>query len=438
MQKAVKGLGFLIKAEVLLIAGGLFALLWANGLLTNINSDLTLENYQNVKHYVLWENPWIGHEPHAHEEAEEHAKAHESSDHEVNTGGLRQLTFAFLVLDILFPFFFAFAAIEIFEELMPGGALSDPKKAVVPIAATIGGIVFPIGFYLGAAYFFGKYNELFPGWLVCTATDIAFASIAAVGCFGSKHPAKAFIMVIAVVDDGIGLINIAVFLNQGELHWNWMLLVLWACLATHVMKKSGVMTWYWYLIPMFASWYGFYATGFHPSLGFVPVVFCMPPPPAKVGAGLFDDAVETHHRTDPLGVFEHKLEVFVAFILGAFGFVNAGIVWTGLQPESIVTLIGIIAGKVIGITFFGCIAAYFVGLPKGLRMWHIPMIGLVCAIAFTVGMFVTVLSPFATPALRDGVMMGCVMSVLLVPVCIVVGRVLRIRRINTEAELQAS
>jgi len=424
-------LGFLVKAEFLLIIGSLLALLWANELIPGLN----FHSYEEVKSYVLWENPWLGH----------HHDVHDT--HGVHSPDLKLLTVEFLVLEMLFPFFFAFAAIEIFEEIRPGGNLDSLKKAAVPILATIGGMLMPIVCYLVAAQWFGVYNDLSAGWLVCTATDIAFAAIAAVAVFGPKHPAKAFVMVIAVVDDGLGLVNIAVFLRNTALESQYLLLIAAACLISLTMTyrnicitklwrgipvgisaKTNDVAWYWYLPLMLCSWYGFYAAGLHPSLGLVPVIFCMPAPPAKVGAGVFSD--DHHKRTDALGVFEHQLEYPVAITLGLFGFLAAGIPWTGLETASIVTLIGIIAGKVLGITLFGCIAARFCGLPDGLSMWHIPMIGLVCAIAFTVGMFVTILSPFESAMMQKGVMMGCVLSVALVALCPIIGRICRIKRLT--------
>lgn len=406
-------LGFLIKAEFLLIIGSLLALAWANGLIPGLD----VHSYEEIKHYTLWENPWLGH----------HHEVHDT--HGAHPPDTKHLTVEFLVLEMLFPFFFAFAAIEILEERMKGGALDSFKKAAVPIFATIGGMLMPIACYLVAAWWLGAYDDLKAGWLVCTATDIAFAAIAAVAVFGAKHPAKAFVMVIAVVDDGLGLINIAVFLRSTALESQYLLLIAAACLISLTMTyRLKVKRWYWYLPLMICSWYGFYAAGLHPSLGLVPVIFCMPPPPEKVGAGIFSD--DHHKRTDALGVFEHQLEYPVAIILGLFGFLAAGIPWTGLETASIVTLIGIIAGKVLGITLFGCIAARFCGLPDGLSMWHIPMIGLVCAIAFTVGMFVTILSPFESAMMQKGVMMGCVLSVALVALCPIIGRLCRIKRLT--------
>ena len=127
----------------------------------------------------------------------------------------------YLVNDVFMVFFFGIAAKEITEACLPGGDLNPPAKAMNPLIATIGGVVGPVAvFFAGLELLFalGVYERgiddwaaLARGWGVPTATDIALAWLAARAVFGRGHPAINFLLLLAVVDDGIGLAIIALF-----------------------------------------------------------------------------------------------------------------------------------------------------------------------------------------------------------------------------------
>ena len=132
-----------------------------------------------------------------------------------------QLTVHFLINDIFMVFFFGIAAKEITEACLPGGSLNPVGKAINPLFATIGGVAGPVGvFFLGLWLMFelGVYDPavdewapLAKGWGVPTATDIALAWLVARAVFGKGHPAIDFLLLLAVADDAIGLVIIAVF-----------------------------------------------------------------------------------------------------------------------------------------------------------------------------------------------------------------------------------
>ena len=147
-----------------------------------------------------------------------------TGDSHGKSGGGHGLTLAFLVNDILMALFFAIAAKEVWEALLPGGPLSDPRKAATPLMATLGGIVGPAGVYVLGVLMFSSWSELGSGWAVPCATDIAFSYLIARLIFGAGHPAIAFLLLLAIADDAAGLMILAVFYPSGELSLGWLLL----------------------------------------------------------------------------------------------------------------------------------------------------------------------------------------------------------------------
>src|SRR5690606_37556511 len=122
-------------------------------------------------------------------------------------GDHKVINLHFLVNDILMALFFAIAGKEVWEATLPGGALNDPKKAATPLIATIGGMAGPIGVYILIAFAVGEWGTLSNGWAVPTATDIAFSYMVARIVFGGGHPAIPFLLLLAIADDALGLID---------------------------------------------------------------------------------------------------------------------------------------------------------------------------------------------------------------------------------------
>ncbi len=131
-----------------------------------------------------------------------------------------ELTLHYLVNDIFMVFFFGIAAKEITEACLPGGDLNPPAKAVNPLLATLGGVIGPVGVFFGGLWLLFQvgiyqptddWGALMRGWGVPTATDIALAWLVARAVFGRGHPAINFLLLVAVADDAIGLVIIAVF-----------------------------------------------------------------------------------------------------------------------------------------------------------------------------------------------------------------------------------
>src|ERR671914_257291 len=122
----------------------------------------------------------------------------------------------FVVNDIGMVFFFALAAKEVFEATLPGGALASPRRAFSPLAAAVGGMVVPALIYVALTWARGP-ADLARGWAIPCATDIAFSAMVARIVFPQGHPAIPFLLLLAIADDALGLVLLAVFYPSGPL-----------------------------------------------------------------------------------------------------------------------------------------------------------------------------------------------------------------------------
>lgn len=338
------------------------------------------------------------------------------------------LTLHFIVNDVLMALFFAIAAKEVWESLLPGGALSNPRKAATPLLATLGGILGPVLVYLGLAYFSGEeiFNTFADGWAVPCATDIAFSYLVAKFIFGSSHPAIAFLLLLAIADDAAGLVILAIAYPQAPIEPLWLLATVAAVLGAVALRKMKVHTHWAYLLgPGVLSWLSLYFAHIHPALGLVPIIPVLPH--ANTDLGLF--AREEMGRNDTLNEFEHFWKLPVEYFLGLFGLVNAGVVFSSLGAGTYLVLAGLIIGKPLGIVSMTLLAEKGFGLqmPAGMSYRHVFVLGVIAAIGFTVALFVSV-AAFTTPgAVRDSVKMGALLSFAAAPLAIGIARAVGIR-----------
>jgi NhaA family Na+:H+ antiporter len=121
----------------------------------------------------------------------------------------------FWVNDVGMVFFFALAAKEVFEATLPGGPLASARRAASPLAAAVGGMVAPALIYVALASTRGP-TELVRGWAIPCATDIAFSAMVARVIFPATHPAIPFLLLLAIADDALGLLILAVFYPMGS------------------------------------------------------------------------------------------------------------------------------------------------------------------------------------------------------------------------------
>jgi NhaA family Na+:H+ antiporter len=367
-------IAFIFDNSLLLMAGALAAIVWAN---------VNLEQYAAIAH--------AGH---------------------------------FAVNDIAMVFFFALATKEVFEAMLPGGPLSSPREGAVPILAACGGMIAPAAIYLLSIRVLGM-PDLHAGWAIPCATDIAFSYLAARLIFPKGSPAIPFLLLLAIADDALGLIVLAIFYPSGDVSFALLAgLLLPGMALAWLMRRSGIESFWLYLLgPGLLSWFGMFYGGLHPALALVPIVPLMPH--HKSDVRVFGK--QTPVRLITLQEFEHWWRIPVQFVLLAFGFTNAGVPFSAVGPVSWVIVASLVIGKPIGVVGTTLIAER-VGFRRapGLDYRSLLTLGIAAGIGFTVALF------FATAAFRPGAVldqakMGALISFFAAFLAIGVGRALGLR-----------
>jgi Na+:H+ antiporter, NhaA family len=338
----------------------------------------------------------------------------------------------YLVNDLFMVLFFGIAAKEITEACLPGGDLNPPIKAMNPLIATIGGVIGPIAaFFAGLAllFAFGVYQHgrdewgaVARGWGVPTATDIALAWLVARAVFGRGHPAINYLLLLAVIDDGIGLAIIALFYGDPAhpARPAFLALVLLGMAVAFALRRLGVTSWVPYIAlggPL--AWSGLTLARLHPALALVFIVPLLPGPSRDVGLFVDEDevdqvgaarATELHLAHSPLHQFEHQLKRFVDLGLFFFAFTQAGVTLADVGALSWLVLGALVIGKTAGIALFGA-AAIRLGFPLPARMGtrELAVTGYIAALGLTVALFVAS-AAFVDPVLLGQAKMGALLS----------------------------
>lgn len=420
-QYAYRVWNILFEESGFLVVFSLYALVCAN-----MFPDL----YGRIHSFVLADHTFMGHL-----HVDEHG--HES----------RTLTLHYFVNDFLMAFFFAFMGKEVWEAIaLKDGSLRG-KQALTPVFATFGGMAGPVAVYLGCALLLGKstFQAVAGGWAIPTATDIAFSYLVARFVFGKGHPAIGFLLLLAIVDDALGLIILAIFYPTGSLELEWLLLSIGASVVAFVLfnwlprrldrgdQQRSWSTWVrlnlglWpYAIAGGLSWYGFQESGLHPALGLLPVIPAIPH--ADRDFGIFSHMEEDMH--DLLNEAEHGLKHFVAITLGLFGLMNAGVTFSSFGTTTWLVLAGLCIGKPIGIFVCGWIAAYplRLGMPEGMRTNDLALVGVIAGIGFTVALFVSSVA-FPAGALQESAKMGALMSLSMGLVAFPVAKMMKVNKV---------
>src|SRR5688572_17377013 len=177
----------------------------------------------------------------------------------------------FWVNDIGMVFFFALAAKEVFEATLPGGPLASPRRALSPLAAAVGGMTAPALTYVALTSTIGP-GELTRGWAIPCATDIAFSAMVGRVIFPAGHPAIPFLLLLAIADDALGLMILAVFYPSGAVSFIALAVLMTAAivLALLLRRRRTHSFWPFVLGPGALSWAALYFGGFHPALALVP------------------------------------------------------------------------------------------------------------------------------------------------------------------------
>jgi NhaA family Na+:H+ antiporter len=441
MQRPIS---FLFENSLFLIFGTVAALIWAN--------SGAIESYNHFVHFPLvgasssddHESDNDGHDAQLSTTSKHTADHQEAGPKDSPTSLIAQIfsrvvlrpdvnghqhgiTVHFLINDILMAMFFAIAAGEVWEALLPGGSLSNPRKAATPLLATLGGIIGPAGLYILASMYMGSTESYADGWAIPCATDIAFSYLVARMIFGGSHPAIAFLLLLAIADDAIGLLILAVFYPSNPIEPGWFLLTLTALLLCWLFRKNKIRSfWAYLLIPGTLCWLSFDLAGIHPALGLVPIIPCLPH--AHTDLGIF--AREELNRHDTLNEMMQWWKNPVELILGMFGLVNAGVILGNIGQGTYLVLFGLIVGKPLGICVFTWIARalFRLEMPAGMTARHVFVVGVISSIGFTVALFVST-AAFKDPSspILDEVKMGAVFSFFGAVLAFIVARILRIR-----------
>ena len=334
-------------------------------------------------------------------------------------------TLHFVVNDVGMVFFFALAAKEVFEATLPGGALASPARAASPLAAAIGGMVLPALIYAALAWARGP-ADLVSGWAIPCATDIAFSAMVARIIYPAAHPAIPFLLLLAIADDALGLVILAVFYSPSALSpWALAGFMTAALVAASWLRRRGTRSFWPYVMgPGALSWAALYLGGVHPALALVPIVPFMPHSPTDLG--LFAEGEQ--YRDDTLNRFEHWWKTPVQFVLLLFGLANAGVPVAQIGPGTYYVVAGLLLGKPLGILLFsGAARLAGASLPPGLRLSDVFVVGVIASIGFTVSLF------FATAAFPEGsalaeTKMGALLSFIGAPLAVAVARMMGVSR----------
>ena len=297
--------------------------------------------------------------------------------------------------DGLMAVFFLLVSLEIKRESLTG-QLAGREQLMLPLVCACAGVAVP-------ALLFIALNRgdaaAMRGWAVPTATDIAFA-LGVLSLLGPRVPTgmKLLLSTIAVVDDLIAILIIALFYSHGlslpALGWAA------AVLATMLLlNRRGVTALTPYLVLGIALWFCMLKSGIHATLAGVATGLMIPHVDRRNAA--FDPNAADATEHSPLECLERALHPWVAYaILPLFAFANAGLALGGLRfqdafaalPLGIV--LGLVLGKPIGIVgaAVGLRALGWARFPAGMDLRAMIGLGLLCGIGFTMSLFIASLA----------------------------------------------
>lgn len=325
--------------------------------------------------------------------------------------------------DGLMVIFFFVVGLEIKRELLVG-ELSSVKKSALPIAAALGGMIFPAAIYT----LFNTGTDGASGWGIPMATDIAFV-VGILALLGNKVPLslKIFILALAIVDDIGAVLVIAVFYTS-EISFISLMIAAGLLVLLVAMNRSGVRNLLIYSLVGVALWLAFLKSGVHTTVAGVLLAFTIPAS-SRINTKKFSNETEAlikdfdnagEHGNNvltnserltivdqienncekiltPLQRFEHGLHPWVSFfIMPIFALANAGVSIGGDFLSSITNFIsigiilGLFLGKQIGIFSFSYLAVKFklASQPEGVSWKKIYAAAILGGIGFTMSLFI--------------------------------------------------
>ena len=266
--------------------------------------------------------------------------------------------FSFPVNEIAMAFFLALIAQELFEALIPGGALAVWRHRALPMVAALGGL-------LGSVVTFLLYVRLahqpvlMPAWPVVAAVDIAAGYYLLRLIYPRRSGPVAFLLLVAVMTDVVALAVVSVQTPGFEVHPMGFGLLLIALLTAAALRRRRVKAfWPYWLISGTLSWLALYWMGIHPALALVPIVPLLPHD--RRPGDVFADRPDH----DPVHQAEHEWNGLAQLALFMFGLVNAGVIFKHVDTGTWAVVVAALAGRPLGI-----IAAVALAVTSG---WHLP------------------------------------------------------------------
>ncbi len=320
--------------------------------------------------------------------------------------------------DGLLAIFFFVAGLELKREFVAGD-LRDPRRAALPVAAAVAGMVVPAVLYLAINLNVG--GNALRGWAIPTATDIAFA-LAVLAVISTHLPTalRTFLLTLAVVDDLLAITIIAIFYTSELDLLPLVIALLPLALFTFAVQRR--VRWWWLLLPLAVTvWTLVHASGVHATvagvlLGFaVPVLRSDADGGAQAGSGLAEH-------------FEHRFRpVSAGFAVPVFAFFSAGVTVGGASgiaaalTHSIAlgVMAGLVVGKVVGIGAATYLVSRFThaDLDPDLAWVDVLGLSLLAGIGFTVSLLIGELAfePGSASAeyVKVAVLTGSLISALL-------------------------
>lgn len=331
--------------------------------------------------------------------------------------------------DGLMAIFFFVVGLELKREIV-AGELSNPRKALLPIAAAIGGMIVPALIYFA----FNSSGEVQHGWGIPMATDIAFA-LGVLFLLGKRIPLalKVFLTALAIVDD-LGAVLVIAFFYTSDISVINLLLGFGFLLIMYLGNRAGIRSILFYAIfGIGGVWTTFLLSGVHATIAAVLAAFTIP---ANVRIGendyvlkiknhlnLFKEAdsnnkiptltneqlhildevkTSTNKAIPPLQILEHAMHPMVTFIIiPIFALANAGVSVLDIDAAKLFSTnvalgvaLGLLVGKTVGIFLFTwlCVKLKIAPFPKGMNLKNLLGLGLLGAIGFTMSLFVTQLA----------------------------------------------
>lgn len=376
----------------------------------------------------------------------------------ISAGHLRvHASLQHLINDALMALFFFVVGLEIKRELLIG-ELTSRRKALLPVAGAIGGMVAPASIY--ALFNFGR--STISGWAIPMATDIAFA-LGILSLFGHRIPmtAKVFLTSLAIIDDLGAVIVIATFYAKDIVLLNLgiaTLLIVFLFTLNRLGTKNAAI----YGAVGIAVWFFCLGSGVHATIAGVAVAATIPVwskiDPEKfrrIGEIKLQQFAEATDRTltplidadqgkaihelhsavqqvqPPMMAMQYALHPWSTFvIMPLFAFFNAGVAFAEAPIRFDALTLGILGGLLLGKplgVLGGTWLAIKLGLAEalpGVSRRQFYAIAMFTGIGFTMSVFITNLA-FSDKAAVNGATGAVLLSSLL---AVVIGAAILLMR----------